>query len=197
MSKLKQIKKIWTTFIKVFSITFFVVAMLVLIVAVFLVISDNRRTAIFGFSFFIVVTDSMEPRLQVGEFIVVRATDPLDLEVDDMITFWHGDLLITHAIVEVQSNRVIARGDKAPAHQTETVYHDAIIGRVVAQSMSMGVAVMFLTSWQGLVLLIAVPLLTLLIYEAWRLKLKIKHKRESLQSPQESPEETPKNDENF
>ena len=179
MSKIRQAKKIWRIIIKVFSITFFTVAMLVLVAAIFLAIGDQRRTAIFGFSFFVVETDSMEPRLMVGEFIVVRTTDIADLEIDDMITFWQGGVPVTHAIVAIEQDRVIARGDKAPPHITETVYHDDIIGRVIFQSIPIGSIVLFFTSWQGLIFLIFIPLIILLIYEAWRIKLKIKNKREA------------------
>jgi len=181
-TKTKRIKKIGAVIIRSLSIAFFAVTLLILMAAIFLTVSDRRNTAIFGFSLFVVVTDSMEPRIRVGELIVVRSvSNPANLEIDDVITFWQNNKIITHAIIEVQEGRVVARGEKAEDDQIEIDYYDSIIGRVIAQSMPLGAVVLFFTSWHGLVFLIIIPVIALVLHETWRFKAKLKNMKKAKQ----------------
>ena len=82
----------------------------------------------FGYSLFEVESGSMSPTINVKDMVVVKETDKI--KKDDIITYNIDGSFVTHRVVEVQENKVIAKGD-FNNYEDKTIPKDSIIGKVV------------------------------------------------------------------
>ena len=64
---------------------------------------SGTQPSIFGNKFFIVLTGSMSPTIQVGDLIVVKDINPEAIQANDVITFGSksSDNITTHRVKEV------------------------------------------------------------------------------------------------
>ena len=167
-------KKIISVLFKTIFIALFVFSLFCIASAVFLKISGkNKPAAIFGLSFFEVLTDSMQPEINVGEIVIVKKTAPEKLKAGDVITFRYNGITNTHKIVSIQDGKITTRGVNAPADD-EPIAFEAVIGKVIAHSAAFGWVFSFLKSPYGLVFLLIIPALILLAYETYNVKEKLK-----------------------
>lgn len=97
--------------------------------------------------FMVVISDSMEPVLHVGDMIYVKGVAASEIKVGDVITFkppaaYIQDSIITHRVVGVQydSNEISFRtqGDNNPSVDPWTVKSGDIIGRQEAMMANVG-----------------------------------------------------------
>ncbi|MCR5718537.1 MAG: signal peptidase I [Oscillospiraceae bacterium] len=95
----------------------------------------GKAVRLFGKSILHVMTGSMEPSLQVGDFIVIESADPADLKPGDIISYYSqqsdiAGMLVTHRIQEIDANGdFITLGDANPVPDELPVHPDQIIGR--------------------------------------------------------------------
>lgn len=136
-----------------------IVIVLVLLIAITSSIKRNDTPSLFGYSVLVVVTDSMEPALEVNDLIVIRPV--AEYNIGDIITFYaeiSGQTVrITHRIIEIdlENQTIITQGDRAyadPAKRghldfVEVVDLENVIGKMVLQSSLIGslVSVEFLS----------------------------------------------------
>jgi len=97
--KTKKIIK-FASFIVLIIVFIFVAVVLVSAIRAY---KKNTPINLFGYSYSMVVTGSMEPTILVGDFIFTKNVDFSELKIDDIITF-HGtisgvDVIIAHRIV--------------------------------------------------------------------------------------------------
>ncbi len=63
---------------------------------------NNEIPSLFGYQLYVVETGSMVPTLPIGTNILVRQlNDSMELQVDDIVTYSHGDTAVTHRIIEL------------------------------------------------------------------------------------------------
>ena len=97
--------------------------------------AHGKAVTLFGRSVLQVETGSMEPSLQVGDFIVIESADPSTLQVGDIISYYSEQsdiygMLVTHRIKEIDENgNFITLGDANPVQDTLPVRPDQILGR--------------------------------------------------------------------
>lgn len=119
-----------------------ILGILVLVVIVAGVqIMQGKHPQILGYSFYHVMTGSMEPTIATNANVVVKAVDATTLEVGDIITFQSEDEAIygsanTHRIIEVTTDEdgelcFITQGDANPIADDIPVYPEDIYGKVV------------------------------------------------------------------
>lgn len=104
-------------------------------------IMQGNHPQILGYSFYHVMTGSMEPTISTNANVVVKSVDAEDLEVGDIITFQSQDEAIygsanTHRIIEVTTDEAgelcfITQGDANPVADDIAVYPEDIYGKVV------------------------------------------------------------------
>ena len=91
---------------------------------------------LFGFAFLIVGTGSMEPEIQIGEFILIKETSKY--KSGDIITFKDKDeYLITHRIIDIKEKEVLTKGDNNDL-EDEWIASEKIEGKVVFKSEILG-----------------------------------------------------------
>lgn len=104
------------------------------------VLKENP-TKLFGISFLIVTTGSMEPTINPGELLVVA--EQKTYEVDDVVTYKDSDgFLITHRIVQKDNGNMIAKGDANDLND-ETCPINRIEGKVIYHSKKLGYFVLY------------------------------------------------------
>jgi signal peptidase len=127
---------------------------------------------IFGYSFMVIVTDSMEPTYNIGDFITVKTQN--DYEVGDVVTFYYdisGDTkpdLVSHRIESIIDGEVTLIGDNPDYEgQTQTITKEDILGKVVWKSAFIGslFANNILQNKQFLFAIITIILLIFVIYQ--------------------------------
>ena len=109
---------------------------------------------IFGYSYFTVVSHSMQDEIPKGSFILVKSIDPSDLKTGDTITFMRDrNTSITHKIVEVLENynnsgvrgfRTMGVNNYAP--DNDIVHASSIVGKVIFVLPGVGAMMAYLAA---------------------------------------------------
>lgn len=111
----------------------------------------------FGFGGAVVLSGSMEPTLLVDELIIVKAED--GYEVDDIVVYQTGHMLVVHRIVDIDGDMVTTQGD-ANNVSDAPIALSQIKGEVIAHIPHLGKIVRLLKTPVATVLLIAAAVLT-------------------------------------
>ena len=139
-----------------------------LLLALFLILLPcllliDHAMPIFGYSFHVVQTGSMEPEIHVDDVAIVRQCKPEDIRVDDIIAYlapnYYPPITLTHRVRQViteldgeQGFWVVAYGDSQsdirPEHH-QPISAQNIIGKVAGSIPRLSRAVAFMRSSQG------------------------------------------------
>lgn len=82
----------------------------------------------FGFTIFEVASGSMAPSINVGDIVVVKFTK--DIKNNDIITYRENDYFITHRVINIDGEKIIAKGDYNDSIDKEVNIND-VLGKVV------------------------------------------------------------------
>lgn len=118
--------------------------------------TDEQFPMLLGYGTSTVGSDSMEPELYRGDFIIVQQTD--DYQEGDIVVFVKNDLLIVHQIISVVEDGVITKGTNAPSDDG-TIPLSSIYGEVVSVWAGFGGFFDFMKNkyfFIGLIILLAI-----------------------------------------
>lgn len=105
-------------------------------------IKKDEMVTVFGKGFLVIVTESMSPTIESGDFIVISKQD--EYEEGDIITYLdESDMIVTHRIVEINDNTFIAKGDNNNIEDNKTDIKN-IYGKVILKSSVIGFFVLYL-----------------------------------------------------
>jgi len=133
----REAKKSGGGLIKVASDALFYAAVLLILITVLTSGSEGSPKSIFGFSYFTVVSRSMQDEIPMGSFILVKETDANKLKVGDDITFMRDGKIVTHKIDEIDEDYAdgergfVTKGVNNANPDSEIVKAKDVIGRVV------------------------------------------------------------------
>jgi signal peptidase len=113
-----------------------------------------------------VESESMEPTLYRGDLVVVRAVDPITLQVGDIVIYdasslgpLYGDTPIVHRIINIVSESgelfFFTKGDNVPVPDFGNRTADDIIAKVIGSVRYLGFVTLLLISPYGLTSIIA------------------------------------------
>ncbi len=156
-------------------------ALLLLITAVAAISKAKGQTAqIFGLSMYVVLSDSMDPEIKVGDIIISQKVAYEKIKIGDDITF-EGYVngkkaLITHRVIGFTADGFETQGTKQTegTKPTEKPAYSEVYGKVVFKSTAIGAVYEFVGSEYGFLVVIVVPLFLFVIYESWALTKKFK-----------------------
>ncbi len=170
MNKDKNIRnKIISAIVSVFLVASVFVCLFVVIQVL-----SNGYVSIGGYSFFKVVTGSMEPEIPVGALILSKETEMDDIEVGEVVCFRSKSpdmfgKIITHRVIEIvnaedNTLQFITKGDANLSLDGYYVSQQNLIGKVVWQSGSgkLSGILNFLSNKFGFLSCIAFPALLIL-----------------------------------
>ena len=172
---------------KVINVFKTIVSCLIVIVALFAIVFSiisasavgNNKRSLFGYKFFIVLSDSMSATdFSAGDMIVVKEVDVNDLEKDDIITFYSMDSksvgeIITHKIREVIEKDGVLIGFKTFGTTTNTddeslVEPPYVIGQYQFNIPKMGYFIEFMKKPVSYIFFVALPFAIIIGYEVYK-----------------------------
>lgn len=122
------------------------------------IVSPTKVHNFFGLTFYIVISESMKPDINVNDCIVIRRiTSQNDVNIGDDITFIResdGET-VTHRVFAVEERDgqryFITKGTHNPNIDPDLVSFDSIIGVRIATIGWLGQTMMFFRTWYGLI----------------------------------------------
>ena len=133
-------------------------------------VNPEKVPTVGGYAPLIVVTDSMYPKIQSGDLIVVRSEKAENIQVGDVISFFdpdgNGSSVVTHRVVEIISEgglKFRTKGDANNTEDTSAVPAANLVGRWNDFRIAgAGNVAMFLQTTPGLIVCVAVPAILLI-----------------------------------
>lgn len=135
------------------NITFYGSLVLLLLV-VFTYTQSGASRSIFGYSYYNILTTSMQSTIPQGSFILVKETPAEELQVGDDITFFkNADTIVTHRIIGIQANYEDSgqygfrtQGTDNLNPDKEITYEGNVIGKVVFHIPRLGFVLEYLAN---------------------------------------------------
>lgn len=165
-----MIKKFFLTLINILSVLVIAAAVVVLCLVVFT--KQGETPNLGGYTVFRITTGSMKPAYDVDTLILVKKTDPSEIQVGDVISFYSADPALdgavnTHRVIAVEQDgeewNYTTQGD---ANNTPDQYGTdsrALIGKVVASSLVLGKLARLVSNPLVFIPVILIPLAVILI----------------------------------
>ena len=190
-------KKVWNIIRKiiVWAIVVFSLGMMA-----FTIISvttfDRADRSVFGYSAFIVLSDSMKATdFDAGDLVLIKETDPSTLKAGDIISFQSPDEsnygeIVTHKIREVTTDDegnpgFITYGTTTDSNDQGIVTYNLVIGKYQGHIPKVGTFFNFLKSVPGYFICIFTPFFILILVQARNsIKLFHKYKKEQMEEIQ-------------
>lgn len=129
----------------------------------------KQTPIIFGYSFAIVMSGSMEEEISVDDMIITQKQD--NYNIGDIITFKvnnpkYNNNTVTHRIIEKtkDNNKVgfITKGDANNIEDEDIVYNENIVGKVIKIVPNVGITLDYVKTPEGM---ISILMVILIIYE--------------------------------
>ena len=106
---MKVIKKIGTVVINFLMAIVTIIVLFLMYRFIMVKFYHKNYVTTFGYSMFEIATGSMEPTLNVYDFILVK--NDKNLNVNDIITYKEDNSFITHRIISIDGDNLITKGD--------------------------------------------------------------------------------------
>ncbi len=140
----------------------YVIVAIILVIALTLIYKSYRYKGqvpdIFGYKFFIVVSGSMEPTINIGDVVVIKDTE--NIKVNDIISFKMNGSVITHRVQEITTDehgiKLITKGDANNTIDGADLLLSDIEGKYIFKISKLGNVILFLRTPAGLIGLVAV-----------------------------------------
>lgn len=131
-------------------------------------------------SLYTIASGSMVPNINVYDIIVdLRVDSPSDIKPGDVITFKSTspiskDVIVTHRVINVIKNddgsyEYVTKGDYNPVSDSDTAKYSNIIGKVYMRLPQLGRIQFFLATKMGWFIIVLLPALGVIIYDALKL----------------------------
>ncbi len=180
----KEIKNRNEKIKKIISIYIYIIIIPIIVINITLIVKSfikpNKIPDFIGYKNFVIVSESMEPTIMVGDAIFVKKVPEKEIKINDIISFHDGECINTHRIVGVSEENGIkmyrTKGDNNRGEDKEKVSYDQIEGKYLFKINNFGNLIKVLQSKVTLVILIL--LVCLNTYFNYRLKYKRKARRE-------------------
>ena len=140
-----MIKKFFLTLINIISVMIIAAAVVVLCLVVFT--KQGEAPNLGGYTVFRITTGSMRPSYDTDTLILVKKTDPSQIQVGDVISFYSADPALdgavnTHRVIAIEEDgtewKYTTQGDANNIPDQYGTDSEALIGKVVASSLALG-----------------------------------------------------------
>lgn len=101
-----------------------VILVIILLVNIF----SSLGGSFLGFRIYRIGSGSMEPTLKVNSFVLIKKSNKYEL--NDIITYKKNNEYITHRIIEIHNDMIIAKGD-ANNTADDPINKNTIVGKVI------------------------------------------------------------------
>ena len=165
-------KKTIMKILNIFKIVLLAILIIFVIATAYQKVIPNYPS-VFGFRTFSIITSSMEPKLKIGDVILIKEQKTSSYKVGDIITFkgMSGDLsgkIVTHEIVGVtkEAGRKIfyTKGIKNISNDP-AVYEEQVLGKYIYKFKLFSLIEKIMSTKIGFILIIIIPLGYIYFYE--------------------------------
>ena len=165
-----MIKKIFLTLINTISVLIIAAAVVILCLVVFT--KQGEVPNIGGYTVFRITTGSMKPSYDTDTLILVKKTDPSEIQVGDVISFYSSDPALdgavnTHRVTKIEQDgtewKYTTKGDANNVPDQYGTDSEAPIGKVVASSLILGKLARLVSNPLIFIPVILIPLAVILI----------------------------------
>lgn len=169
IKKQKRIKKIFK---------YIILNILIILFIINLILSFEKNTHIFGIYIFNIISESMEPTLNINDLVIVKKYNSnKDLKKGDIITFNQEGRIISHRIKEIIENEdylIITKGDNNEVPDKELVKEEQIYGKVIFKIGKIGKIISYI---QNMRIFINIIIFIVIIYILMNLRDNQKNER--------------------
>ena len=122
-------------------------------------ITGKPQPTLFGWSWAVIISGSMEPEISIHDLVVAHRQD--SYAIGDVITYESesGRSIITHRIIDTAPEGYITRGDANNAADLSPVPQDKVVGRVVKVMPRIGIFLDYLRTPLGLTCIVLLGIL--------------------------------------
>lgn len=121
---------------KILSCFLFLILGICLYLFISLNILSKNYASFFSYTVFQIGSNSMAPTITTNDLILVKISKNVD--VDDVITFEDGNVLVTHRVISKTGSGFITKGD-ANNERDKQITSSQVVGKVVKIFPNMGV----------------------------------------------------------
>lgn len=162
---------------------------------------DRADRSVFGYSAFIVLSDSMKATdFDAGDLVIIKQTDPSTLKEGDIVSFQSPDEanygeIVTHKIREVTTDEdgnpgFVTYGTTTDSNDQGIVTYNLVIGKYKGHIPNVGTFFQFLKTVPGYFICIFTPFFILILVQARNsIKLFRKYKKEQVEEIQKEKKE--------
>lgn len=180
----KEIKNRNEKIKKIISIYIYIIIIPIIVINITLIVKSfikpSKIPDFIGYKNFVIVSESMEPTIMVGDAIFVKKVPEKEIKINDIISFHDGECINTHRIVGVSEENGIkmyrTKGDNNRGEDKEKVSYSQIEGKYLFKINNFGNLIKVLQSKVTLAILIL--LVCCNTYFNYRLKYKRKARRD-------------------
>ena len=162
---MQVLKKIWRVFGGLLTVVLAILLICNLYSIVVRYIAHTPQPSVFGWSWAVVISGSMEPEISVNDLIVVHKED--NYEIGDVITYENGNSVVTHRIVDKNDEEFITKGDFNNTQDLNPVSKNAVVGKVVFVIPKIGLFIEYLRTPLGMTCMVLIGLLLIEIPYLW------------------------------
>jgi len=157
--------------------------LLSLLLAVFLLLLPcllliDYAVPVFGYSFHVVLTGSMDPTIICGDVAIVRQCKPEDVQDGDVIMLYISPFYLPRRAVQITELNgevwLAAKGDWSSSHEPVIISDQNLIGKVTGRLPRLGIAIGFMRTplCMYIILLFCLAAALVIILPAFRTRRK-------------------------
>lgn len=134
---------------------YIILNILIILFIINLILSFEENTHIFGIYMFNIVSESMEPTLEVNDVVVVKKCESLQLQKGDIITFQQDGRTISHRILDITKDKNIikfrTKGDNNEIPDSDLIPESQVYGKVLFSIRKIGKIISYIQNIRGLI----------------------------------------------
>lgn len=156
--------------LKIIGNTFFTIFMIVMTVLIFVAAQSRltgREPTLLNHRLYVVDSGSMSPTIKVDAMIVVRESEPNEINKGDIITYYghNKSSRVTHRVIDIENHgeNFITKGDANEVNDPMPLNGKKLIGKVVFTVPVVGKVLRLLNTELGIGMLITLMILWIIV----------------------------------
>ena len=134
---------------------YIILNILIILFIINLILSFEENTHILGIYMFNIVSESMEPTLEINDVVVVKTCEATQLQKGDIITFQQDGRIISHRILDITKDKKIikfrTKGDNNEIPDSDLIPESQVYGKVVFSIKKIGKIISYIQNIRGLI----------------------------------------------
>lgn len=163
---MKLIKKIYQWIVSGLIVLFFSLTIYVLVAGT-IAMKNKEMISLFGYTYSVVPTDSMEPEIMVGDSVIAKKVDFEELEIGNDIIYHYVtdklDIFIVHRIIREENGGFITQGINNNSEDDVLVTEDNYVAKVVWSGKAANIGELVLHNRDLIFLILTIVLLLICV----------------------------------